>query len=110
MKNLPKPPPNLSRTAMEWWRAVMEAYEFEPPEMALVEAAAWALHRSAQARAVIEKDGLTYFDPKRGPRMRPEVVIERDSRSAFARLSKQLGIGETEPKQPIPGTRQHRRK
>jgi len=63
-----------------------------------------------QVRQAIERHGLTYHDPKRGPRMRPVVVIERDSRAAFARLVAQLKLDETDAPAPIPGITPHRKR
>lgn len=107
--NFPKAPNSLGDSGKEWWKKAVKLFEFSAPELALLEEAALCLDRLEQARAVIDRDGLTYLDPKRGPRMRPEVVIERDCRAAFARLCKQLEIGEVEAPAKVPGARVHRR-
>lgn len=100
-------PKHLSAAARKWWRTVVEEYACGPHELHLLTLAAEALDRCTAARQAIEQHGLTYLDPKRGPRMRPEVVIERDSRAAFARLIKQLDLDDDGL--PVPGARSHRR-
>lgn len=105
MTNLPQPPKYLSAEARAWWRSVVEEYELTDTDLRLVRLAAEALDRAEQARQVLQRKGLTYADPKRGPRMRPEVVIEKDSRAAFAKLIRQLGLDTHEP-----ATSQTRRK
>ncbi len=102
-----KTPRHLSRPAKSWWRSVVTQYDCGPHELHLLTLAAEALDRCTAARHAIEAHGMTYQDPKRGPRMRPEVIIERDSRAAFARLIKQLDLDEDVV--PTPGVRSHRR-
>lgn len=100
-------PNHLSRAAKTWWRNVVEQFDCGPHELHLLTLAAEAWDRCTAARKAIEEHGLTYFDPRRGPRMRPEVIIERDSRAAFARLIKQLDLDDDA--MPMPGVRSHRR-
>lgn len=56
-----------------------------------------ALDRAAAARAVIDRDGATYTDRWGQPKMRPETLIERDSRDSAARLLKLLDLDRVEP-------------
>jgi phage terminase small subunit len=51
-----------------------------------------AWDRSERAREALAKYGMTYEDRFGAPRSRPEVAIERDSRLAFARLVRELGL------------------
>jgi len=105
---IPRPPRHLSKSSKEWFRTVVSGYDPGPHELHLLTLAAESLDRCAQARRAIERHGLTYSDPKRGPRMRPEVVIERDSRAAFARLVAQLDL-DADGSVPIPGVKSHKR-
>jgi hypothetical protein len=71
-----------------------------------LDVAAETLDRLRAAQAVIAAEGPTYVDRLSNPRMRPETVIERDCRLAFARLYKQLGLHddpgpETPPLDPL---------
>jgi len=104
----PSAPRHLSPKTRLWWASVLEAYDVGPHELHLLTLAGEALDRCTAARQAIAKHGLVYFDPKRGPRMRPEVVVERDSRAAFARLVAQLDLDDDAPA-PIPGVKSHKR-
>jgi phage terminase small subunit len=55
-----------------------------------------AWDRATQAREALAEHGLTYTDRYGGPKARPEVAIERDSRIGFARLLRELGIDDVE--------------
>jgi phage terminase small subunit len=58
----------------------------------LLEQACGCLDRIEQAREAIEKTGLTFEDRFGQRRMTPEVLIERDMRSLFMRLIRELGF------------------
>ena len=67
-----------------------------------------AWDRCAEARAILDRDGLTYADRWGAPRARPEVAVERDSRIAFARLLRELALDVAAPDEsyrPPPITR-----
>lgn len=88
---LPEPPKHLSASSRRWWADVVRNFELEPHHLKLLSLAAEALDRTEQARAQIEKEGMTV--PGRfGPRTSPAVAIERDSRLAFARLLRELDL------------------
>jgi hypothetical protein len=50
--------------------------------------------RALQARAMLDKDGMTYSDRFGAPRPRPEIAIERDSFTCFRQLVHELGLDE----------------
>lgn len=64
----------------------------EPHHVKLLTLAAEAWDRCQQARELLDAEGLTYLDRFHAPRARPEVAVERDSRIAFARLLRELGL------------------
>jgi hypothetical protein len=80
-----------------WWDEVVKEHELEPHEMHLLRLACQAWDRCEQARKAIAEHGTTYEDRFDAPRTRPEVAIERDSRQAFARLLKDLGLRAPSP-------------
>jgi P27 family predicted phage terminase small subunit len=88
---LPEPPGHLSEAMRGWWRQVVEAYDLDPHHLHLLEAAADAWDRMAQARTTIAADGLT-VEGAHGPKTHPAVSVERDSRAAFARLVRELDL------------------
>ena len=88
-----KPPEHLSKQAQEFWAWALYEYQLNQDELHLLLMACEAMDRCRQARKRLAKQGLTYNDRFGQPKSRPEVAIERDSRLAFARLVKQLGLG-----------------
>lgn len=89
---LPSPPSHLVAATADWWRLVVAEYELESHHLRLLQAACEAWDRSQQAREAMAVNGTTYNDRFGCPRSRPEVAIERDSRVAFARLVRELGL------------------
>jgi len=95
-----QPPEHLSVDAVSWWRSVQSDFALEPHHIRLLTLACEAWDRGQQARAILDAEGLTYDDRFGAPRARPEAAIERDSRTAFARLLRELDLdldGPTEP-------------
>lgn len=90
-------PRHLSREAREWWATVVRDYDLEPHHLKLLQAAAETWDRLQDARKAIAKHGTTYKDRFGQPCARPEVAIERDSRIAFARLTRELGFDVANP-------------
>ena len=87
-----KPPEHLSKQTQEFWVWALYEYQLNRDELHLLLMACEAMDRCIQARKRLAKQGLTYDDRFGQPKSRPEVAIERDSRLAFARLVKQLGL------------------
>ena len=110
-KRRPRAPEHLAPATGKWWRSVLDDYELEPHHVRLLTLAAEAWDRTATARAVLDAEGLTYQDRFDAPRARPEVAIERDSRTAFARLIRELDLDVEAPGEGrrAPGLRSNRR-
>ena len=87
-----KAPQHLRPETAAWFEAVCRDYVLEPHHVRLLILAGESWDRCTAAREAIEKHGLTYEDRFEQPRSRPEVGIERDSRIAFARLVRELGL------------------
>ncbi len=96
------PPKHLRKDTAAWFRQVVADYEFESHHIRLLVKACEAFDRSEQAREAIAKHGMTYLDRFNAPRARPECAIERDSRLAFARLAREIGIEVAEPAESRP--------
>lgn len=103
-------PGHLKTTTKAWFAAVLAEYALEPHHVRLLTLAAEAWDRCCAARQILDRDGLTYLDRFDAPRARPEIAIERDSRIAFARLIRELGLDVSEPEAPRPPTIQGRGK
>jgi phage terminase small subunit len=83
----------------------------EQHHIRLLTMAATTWDRAEQARSVLDKHGLTYLDRFDAPRARPEVAIERDCRTGFARLIRELDLDVEPPGEArrAPGLRSNRR-
>ena len=83
---------HLQEPTRSWCKVVAQTFDLEPHEVRLLVLAGEAWDRGQQSREVLEQHGLTFTDRFGQPRARPEVAIERDSRIAFARLVRELGL------------------
>jgi phage terminase small subunit len=100
--NTPKPPPHLRPATAQWFASVVGNYEMEAHHVRLLTLACEAWDRGQQAREIIDRDGITFVDRFGCPKPRPEVAVERDSRIAFARLIREIGIDLAEPAESRP--------
>ena len=105
------PPPHLAEATQSWWRSVVTEYRLEPHHLRLLQLAGEAWDRCQQARIILDDQGMSYTDRFDAPRARPELVIERDCRLAFARLIRELDLDVEDPPPAIrpPGIRSNRR-
>ena len=99
---LPKPSAHLSRPAKRWWREVVERYTLEPHHLRLLTEAATAWDRAQQARRLLDDEGLVVQDRFGQKKAHPAASIERDSRTLFARLLRELDLDGS----PLPTPRQ----
>lgn len=72
---------------------VVKRHKLTEPQRHILTLAGEAWDRSAQARRVLEQDGLVFMDRFGQPRPRPEVAIEKDAKLLFARLTRELQSG-----------------
>src|SRR5215218_8827572 len=93
----PPPPPHLSDASRVWWKSVVEQYELEPHHRRLLQSAAEAWDGAQAAREALARLGMIYVDRHGQPRLRPEAALERDHRTAFARLIRELDLDITAP-------------
>lgn len=91
-------PMHLSRSARDFYRSVSRTYVLEEHHLRILESALSAWDRMNQAREIVEKEGIVAFDRAGRPIVHPAVIIERDSRAAFARLIRQLDLDVEPPK------------
>lgn len=88
----PRAPAHLRPDTAKWFEAVATTYELEPHHTRLLTLCAESWDRAEQSREALAEHGLTYDDRYGCPHPRPEVAIERDSRTAFARLLRELDL------------------
>jgi phage terminase small subunit len=96
------PPKHLRADTAAWFTSITKEYELDSHHVRLLVKASEAWDRSEQAREAIAKHGMTYQDRFGAPRARPECAIERDSRLAFARLVRELGLDVAPPSESRP--------
>lgn len=90
-----KIPKHLSKQAQLWVKSVLSDYELEDSAYNLLVLAAETLDRANEARAIIDKEGLTCSNRYGEIRTRPEVTIERDCKDLYRRLLRELNLSET---------------
>ena len=96
----PKAPQHLRPATKRWFNHVAAEWSLEQHHIRLLTVAAETWDRLTQAREVLAEKGLTFEDRFGTPRARPEVAIERDSRTAFMRAIRELDLDINEPTQP----------
>ena len=108
-KRGPNPPAHLSDRCKVWWRSVMTDYDLEPHHEHLLRLAAEALDRAEQARAVLAVEGICVAAGE-SVKAHPAVAIERDARTAAARLIRELDLDVEPPadRSRPPGLRSNR--
>lgn len=110
---LPAPPAHLTPETQAWWRQVVSEFELETHHLRLLECACDAWDRMLQAREEIRKYGITAMG-HHGAKLQPAVVVERDSRTAFVRIVREMDLDEPQPSpgryMPPPSLRSNRRR
>jgi phage terminase small subunit len=92
----PSPPKHLSVASRRLWREIVADYDLPPHALALLTAALEAKGRMDEARATVARDGA-YVAGRFGLRAHPALAVERDSRIAFARLIREVGLDLVDP-------------
>jgi len=99
---LTPPPKHLRPDTARWFGSVLADFDLDTHHVRLLVKACEAWDRSEQAREAIAEHGMTFEDRFACPRARPEIAIERDSRLAFARLLRELGLDVSPPAESRP--------
>jgi P27 family predicted phage terminase small subunit len=72
-------------------------YRLETHHLKLLQALCEAWDRLQQAREILARDGVTFQDDRGNFRSHPAVNIERDARTAVARLTRELDLDSEAP-------------
>ena len=90
-------------TGKKWLKKVYAEYEFNDHEKETAELAANCLDRILQAQECIKQYGLLIPDSHGIPKRNPAVMIEKDNKTLFARLCRELSLYEgAEPDVRLP--------
>jgi len=95
-------PKHLRPETRRWAERILTDFELEPHHVRLLILGGEAYDRGQQAREALAIHGTTYLDRFGQPRARPEVAIERDSRTSFARLLRELALDVEPPAESRP--------
>ncbi len=98
----PVPPAHLSPEAKKWWREVVGAYDLEAHHLKLLQAACEAWDRMQEARLRIADEGAYCLDRWGVPKAHPAVAVERDAKTTFARLLRELALDVEAPGESRP--------
>ena len=84
-------PAHLSLESRRLWRETVKTYDLEPRHEAILLVALEAFDRMREAQAAVAKDGA-YVVGRFGLKSHPGLSVERDSRLAFLRATRELGL------------------
>lgn len=98
----PRTPNHLSKAAKTWFTSVVKAYELDETHLEILRMAAELRDRAENARQLVETDGAILTDRFGQQREHPAAKLERDSKIAFARMMRELGLSheDAEPDRP----------
>lgn len=77
-----------------FYRRIDRDYRLGDHHRRILLAACEASDRATQAREVVAREGLTTATARGGARVHPAVSVERDSRLAFVRCLRELGLSD----------------
>jgi P27 family predicted phage terminase small subunit len=91
-------PQGLATATAAWFRSVCRDYVLEPHHVRLLTLACRAWDRAEQARELLDREGLTTKDRYGTSKTHPAVTIERDCRTQFARMVRELDLDTEAPR------------
>jgi len=94
----PHPPTGLSPASRALWGQIHTNWKMDDAGRVLLSVALEARDRSADARAIVRKEGLTL-----GARAHPLLAVIRDSENVALKAWRQLGLETTGPMGRPPG-------
>ena len=98
----PAAPGHLSDEAQEQWDALLAEFALTDQSLLVLMTTLESFDRMRQAQGQLAMEGNTYLDRFGQPKAHPATLIERDSRSAYCRGLKDLGLN-LEPVRSGPG-------
>jgi P27 family predicted phage terminase small subunit len=94
----PEPPEHLSEDMRSWWRQITEIFILENHHVRLLQLACEAWDRQVAARQILAEEGLTIETGTGSRKPHPAVGIEREAKTQFARLLRELDLDTEMPK------------
>ena len=87
-----KAPSHLTESSQKWFVRMAADYVLGPHDLLVLQLAAESWDRCQQAREILAKEGVTFTDRHGHIRPHPATQLERDSRTSFARLIRDLNL------------------
>ena len=91
----PAPPKRLRKRGRDYWRIVLDLYDLDEADQALLLAACEMLDRADSAREQVDKEGQTQVDRFGQVKPHPCIDIERQALMAFVRVRRELALDVT---------------
>ena len=93
----------LNKTGRKFRRDVLKEYQIEDAhDLRRLELASYCLDRVEECQQLIEKDGAFIKDRFEQLKEHPACKVERDNKTLFARLIRELGLDLEQPETPRP--------
>ena len=92
-----KIPKHLSLESRNFYKKVIEEFEFSEHHLKILQAACETWDRIVEARIEVEKKGQFFVDRWNQPRENPAAKSERDQKVVFARLIRELNLDISAP-------------
>jgi P27 family predicted phage terminase small subunit len=89
-------PKHLTAASRRFYQKISADYVLESHHLRLLQLLCEAWDRGQEARRILDTEGLVIDHEKLGKRPHPAVSIERDARTAVARLLRELNLSESE--------------
>jgi P27 family predicted phage terminase small subunit len=95
----PEPPEHLSQEMRNWWTQIVNEFILESHHVRLLQLACEAWDRQVAARQLLAEQGMVIPTGTGSHKPHPAVGIERDAKTQFARLLRELDLDVEMPKQ-----------
>ena len=95
---VPQMPEGLAAASQALWQQFHREFHLEPaPALELLESVLRSRDVAEQARATLEREGLTFADGTGKPKAHPAATIHRDARAAYVSTLRVLGFPDGSP-------------
>ena len=82
------------------WARVVDGFEVDAHALDVLALACEAAGRCADARDVIDREGVTFRDRWGQPRAHPATTVESTNRLQVARLLREMGLADADEARP----------
>ena len=91
-------PEHFSAEAKSLWLAILQEYDLESSEKAILKVALENYDRMQACREQIKEEGFTIIDPSGRMRAHPALTAEKAAASVYLQAFRLLGLGAEEPR------------